>query len=142
MASICWRQLAPLGWSSLENHRLPRFKVCNPLINPFVVDQQSCSINFDPHQLFFASPVLQLKDIIANNESPSVAVRTIGLPGVPYMLALSCDHSMLSVCYTDNGLSFLDIFAVQSFLSNVCICQMTKRTTDTFTHINSALCRM
>lgn len=46
-------------------------------------------------------------------------MRTINIAGEPYLLALSCDHAMLSICYTLNGISFIDIYAVQTFLSNV-----------------------
>lgn len=63
--------------------------------------------------------VLRLKDVVDNKEAPSIPVRSINIPGEPYSLALSCDHTLLSVCYTANGLSFMDIYAVQSFLSNV-----------------------
>lgn len=65
--------------------------------------------------------MLQLKDVVANKESQSVPVRTIKVPGEPYVIAVSCDHTMLSVCYMVNGLSFIDIYAVQSFLSAVCV---------------------
>lgn len=67
--------------------------------------------------------VLQLKDVVANKESSSVPVRSINIPGEPYILALSCDHTMLSVCYTANGMTFMDVYAVQSFLSSVSLCQ-------------------
>lgn len=63
--------------------------------------------------------VLKLKDVIANEESTSVPIRSICIPGEPYVLAVSCDHNMLSVCYKGNGLSFMDINAVDSYLSNV-----------------------
>lgn len=63
--------------------------------------------------------VLQLKDVVENKQSSTIPIRSINIPGEPYVLAISCDHTMLSVCYTAHGLSFIDIYAVQTFLSNV-----------------------
>lgn len=63
--------------------------------------------------------VLRLKDAVENAETSIVSVRSINLPGEPYLLALSCDHKMLAVCYMINRQSFMDIFAVQTFLSAV-----------------------
>ncbi|XP_031628108.1 nuclear pore complex protein Nup214-like [Contarinia nasturtii] len=70
--------------------------------------------------------VLRLKDVTENKESPTIPTRIINLPGEPYMLAVSCDHSMLSVCYTVNGTTFIDIYAVQSFLSTNVQCILSK----------------
>lgn len=80
---------------------------------------QSVSIHLYAISSYAQIAVLQLKDVVANKESSSVPVRTIKIPGEPYILALSCDHTMLSVCYTANGMTFMDVLAVQSFLSNV-----------------------
>lgn len=65
--------------------------------------------------------VLLLRDVVEKRESQTVPYRTINLPGEPYSIALNCDHTMLSVCYTANGPTFMDIYAVQSFLSNVSV---------------------
>ncbi|XP_031632633.1 nuclear pore complex protein Nup214-like isoform X2 [Contarinia nasturtii] len=70
--------------------------------------------------------VLRLKDVTENKESPTIPTRIINLPAEPYMLAVSCDHSMLSVCYTVNGTTFIDIYAVQSFLSTNVQCILSK----------------
>lgn len=63
--------------------------------------------------------VLQLSDVVDNKESSSIALRPIAITGIPYSIALSCDQEMLSVCYTANGISFIDIYAVRTLLSSV-----------------------
>lgn len=65
--------------------------------------------------------VLRLHDVVENAETSNISVRSINIPGEPYVLALSCDHTMLAVCYTANRQSFMDIYLVQSFLSAVSI---------------------
>lgn len=65
--------------------------------------------------------VLLLRDVVEKKESKTVPYRSINLPGEPYSIALNCDHTMLSVCYTVNGPTFMDIYAVQTFLSNVSV---------------------
>lgn len=63
--------------------------------------------------------VLRLHDVVENAETSNISVRSINIPGEPYALALSCDHTLLAVCYTVNRQSFMDIYAVQTFLSAV-----------------------
>lgn len=63
--------------------------------------------------------VLRLNDAVQNAETSNISVRSIYIPGEPYVLALSCDHTMLAVCYTMNRQSFMDVYAVQTFLSAV-----------------------
>lgn len=63
--------------------------------------------------------VIQLSDIVDRKGAECIPRRTIPVPAAPYLLALSCDHSMLAVCYASNNSSFITIYSVQSFLSNV-----------------------
>lgn len=76
-------------------------------------------LNANRQKQYFHSTVAQLSDVIARKDVPNIPMRTIKIPGAPYMLALSCDHETLSVCYTMNGSSFIDLYSVRSFLSIV-----------------------
>lgn len=62
--------------------------------------------------------MIQLSSIIQNG-SEQVQARSIPLISPPISLALSCDHSMLAVNFIQNGTSFISVFSVKSFLSNV-----------------------
>lgn len=77
----------------------------------------------------FENLVLRLNDVVENAETSTVSIRSINLPGEPYLLALSCDHTLLAACYTVNRQSFMDIFAVQTFLSAVSTKQKTTHPT-------------
>lgn len=63
--------------------------------------------------------VTQLNDVINHKGTDTIPQRSISLPGAPYHLALSCDHTMLSVCFTANNSSFVTVYSVPTFLSNV-----------------------
>lgn len=62
--------------------------------------------------------VTQLSSIVGTSGN-AIPARTIHLAQVPRALALSCDHSMLAVNYDLNGSTFVSVFSVPSFLSNV-----------------------
>lgn len=63
--------------------------------------------------------VIQLNDVVERKDVSEIPIRTVTIPGVPYYLAVSCDDTILSVCYAIDSLSFIDLYSVQSFLSAV-----------------------
>ncbi|XP_055636378.1 nuclear pore complex protein Nup214 [Toxorhynchites rutilus septentrionalis] len=76
------------------------------------------------HGLIFAGAtdrnlrVLQLKDITQERVIDEIVpLRTIALPSEPFQLAVSSDHSLLAVDVSVNGVSFIYIYAVASFLT-------------------------
>lgn len=94
--------------------------------NPQSSDVQGRSPSFSFVSGFFNEivhmpflPVIQLSDIVDRKGGECIPRRTIPVPAAPYLLALSCDHSMLAVCYASNNSSFITIYSVPSFLSNV-----------------------
>lgn len=117
MALVYWLQPVRLVWSSLVNHLNRKFKVCrvqSSHITIFISKKISWMLHF-----LFQNLVLRSTDAIENAETSHISVRTINIPGEPYLLALSCDHTLLTVCYTINRKSFMDIFFVRSLLSAV-----------------------
>lgn len=64
--------------------------------------------------------VLHLGDVVAASGDQIVG-RTIPLPQPARAIALSCDHSMLAVNYTQNGSTFLTVYAVASLMASVSV---------------------
>lgn len=62
--------------------------------------------------------VLHLGDVVAASGDQIVG-RKIALPQPARSIALSCDHSMLAVNYTQNGSTFLIVYAVSSLMASV-----------------------
>uniref|UniRef100_A0A182WGB6 Nuclear pore complex protein Nup214 n=1 Tax=Anopheles minimus TaxID=112268 RepID=A0A182WGB6_9DIPT len=62
--------------------------------------------------------VLKLKDITTDRViNEIVPLRTVPLPSEPYQLAVSCDHGLLAVDIIANGVPFVYIYSVPSFLT-------------------------
>ncbi|XP_055591085.1 nuclear pore complex protein Nup214 [Uranotaenia lowii] len=77
------------------------------------------------HGLVFAGTngpqlrVIQLKDLTGQRIIDDVVpLRTVPLPSEPYQMAVSCDHALLAVDVLINGVSFIQIYSVPSFLSS------------------------
>lgn len=65
--------------------------------------------------------VVQLSTL-AREESKQgtpVATRIVPLPSKAFQIATNCDHSLLAVDVTKNGVCFIQIYSVPSFYANV-----------------------
>lgn len=69
--------------------------------------------------VFGCFSVVQLSHLV--NESETILARSIPLSSASHAIALSCDHKLLAVNFVQNGISFVTIFSVPSFMSAVSI---------------------
>lgn len=60
--------------------------------------------------------LVDCKDLSPNHD---VGVRIVAISGNPYVLACSCDGTMLAVNYTFNDLGYVEIYSIDSFLTQV-----------------------
>lgn len=65
--------------------------------------------------------VIQL-GILESEESKQgtpVPTRVVPLPSKAFQIAVNCDHSLLAVDVTKNGICFIQVYSVPSFYANV-----------------------
>jgi nuclear pore complex protein Nup214 len=66
--------------------------------------------------------VVQLRSLeYSDMEKETVPRRTYPLPSPAFNIGISCDHSLLAVDVVVNGVPFLYIYKVDSFLTNVSV---------------------
>lgn len=66
--------------------------------------------------------VVQLRTLAeGSKQGAPVATRIVPLPSKAIQIAVNCDHSLLAVDVTKNGICFIQVYSVPSFYANVSI---------------------